>query len=212
MVPPTCALSGTCIPAISTETSAGQNDNGLVAGSPISNNSGCAMGSVCFYSTPNGGYKSANTLSSADKYSYQTLYDLYFVSQGAGTTLAGGSNMSDVVSAGGVGVFFIKGNFNVNVDNAVGLGSYLMVIADGSITFDQTVANSAGIFVADNGITASGSSASQLLIQGLLYSPSSGGTIKLSRGFTDKTDNNTKPAVLVKYRSDFIFNMPPIID
>ena len=59
------------------------------------------------------------------------------------------------------------------------------------------------------GFEASGTSADQLVINGIVYS--SEGDIKLSRGYIDESVNNTNPAVLVNYRPDLMFNMPPTV-
>lgn len=57
-------------------------------------------------------------------------------------------------------------------------------------------------------MTADGTSPTALQIQGTLYSSSSSGNITLSREFTNPVDNNNKPAVLVTYRPDIMFNLP----
>lgn len=209
MVPITCAVSGSCTPAISAESSFGAADNGLVAGSSVSNNSGCAMdGSQCVYGSPGNWYKNSNVLSSADKFNYQYFYDKYFSALGLGYTLPGDSTMSTVNAMGGQGVFLVGGDFNVDVNNAVAPGNFLMIIVKGKITFDSSVTQTAGVLAADGGIFATGVSPTQLVIQGMLYSAQSGGDIGLTRGYSAVIANNTSPAVLVTYRPDLLFNMP----
>lgn len=123
--------------------------------------------------------------------------------------MAANSTMIDVKNVGGSGVFLVNGDFIVNNNNVVSPGSFLMVVAKGKITFGPGVNAVAGIFIADGGIVASGTSASQLVIDGSLYSSQSGGDIRLNRGYISPSANNMSPAVLVRYRPDFLFNMPP---
>lgn len=211
MVPLTCAVSGTCVPAMATELTTGEANNGVVMAPILNNNSGCAMdGSECSYGKPNNWYKTGNPLSSADKFSYQYFYDKYFGALGLGVTTAGNLTMTDVNNIGGTGVILVNGDFNVNVDNTLPVGNFLMIVAKGKITFDQSVGNSAGIFVADGGVVTTGSSNTQLVIEGTLYSSSTIGDIKLSREFSTQSDNNTSPVVVVKYRPDLLFKIPSI--
>ena len=136
----------------------------------------------------------------------------YFGISGVGVTLSGDSSMSAVLGSGigGTGVVFVNGDFNVDVDNIVSVGKFLMIIVKGTINFSPNVVSSAGIFMADKGIIAAGFSSNQLLIDGVLFSSGSApdGNIRLSRGFVIKRQNNTRPAILVNYRPDFVFNMP----
>ena len=144
---------------------------------------------------------------STDQYSYQTALAGFNQSLGIGLTLNDGAKMSDIISLGGTGVFFVNGDFTVDQDNIVTVGKYLMIITKGTITFDNNVNSSAGIFMADSGIVTSPAAVNTpLIINGILYSVY--GNIRLDRGFVDQVFNNTQPGVVIKYRPDFIFNLP----
>jgi hypothetical protein len=81
-----------------------------------------------------------------------------------------------------------------------------MIIASGQITVNSNVSLVKGIFVANQGIIASGSSADQLIIDGILYSPNS--SVLLNRTFENKSDNNSMPSVLINYQPEFLFKLP----
>lgn len=210
MVPITCANEPSlCTASMSVESAAGAADNGLVSGSALTNNSGCSItgsGAMCDFGAPNNWYRNGSSLSSADRYNYRFFYDRYYSALGLGITLGPSATMSDVIGRGGTGVFLVNGDFNVDVDNVVPANRFLMIVSRGTITFLNTVNNSAGMFVADSGIGTSPGVNTGLVIDGLLYS--SGGNVRLNRGFADKIDNNTNPAVLVRYRPDLLFSMP----
>jgi hypothetical protein len=202
IVPVTCGLDVSCTGAMTVA------NNTMVSGSSI-NNGGCVLGSAnCQYGNPNNWYRIPGTLSSAEKYDYRYFYDRYFVGYGAGMTLPANSTMTVVKANSGTGVFFIDGNFNVNENNVVASGQTLFIIAKGAINFDQAVTQSQGIFVADGGITVSGTNAAALVIGGSLYSANSSGNISFTREFTSAVENNNKPATVVNYRPDLIFNLP----
>ena len=188
----------------------GTSDNGLISGSSISNDSGCSIdGSnpTCLYGQPQNWSFKTPIISSAGQYGYKTAYSSINQSLGVGITLDSGAKMSDVLSLGGTGVFLINGDFTVDVNNTVAVGKYLMIMAKGTITFASTVTNSAGFFSGDTGVlTEVAMTDSALTINGNLYSAQ--GNIRLNRGFLTQGNNNTKPAVTIKYRPDFIFSMP----
>jgi hypothetical protein len=205
MVPITCANSPlSCVPAMSKTSVNGVGGNGLISGSSLTNGSGC--GAACFFGSPNNWYKTTTTISSSERYGYQYFYDKYYASLESGVTLPAFSTMTDVLSRGGTGVFLINGDFNVDVDNFLPSGNFLMVVSKGTITFLSGVNYSAGMFVADAGIGTSPGTDTLLTIGGILYSPS--GNVRLNRGFADQADNNTSPGVLVNYRPDLVFSMP----
>jgi len=93
----------------------------------------------------------------------------------------------------------------INSDIVVAANNYLMVVVSGSITIDPTVTRVDGIYVANGAISATGTSNSQLVINGILYSLNN---IRLARSFTVKSDNNTTPAVVVNFRPNLIFALP----
>ena len=82
-----------------------------------------------------------------------------------------------------------------------------MVIVSGGITVEAGVNQLDGIYVADGGINIGGNSNTQLVVNGILYSVKEK-NVRINRSYTVKEDNNASPAVAVKYRPDFIFNMP----
>lgn len=202
LVPATCGQDANCVGAIA------KTNNSLISGSTISNG-GCVLGQAnCQYGNPNNWYKNISTLSSAEKFDYRYYYDKYFLGNGGGTTLPADSTMTMVKARGGVGVFFVNGDFSINEDNTLNSGQSLMVIVKGKIDFSQGVNRSDGIFVADGGMTLGGASATQLTINGSLYSANSGGDIIFSRQYSNDLDNNISPAIVVNYRPDLVFNLP----
>ena len=210
MVPLTCvANSAICTPAMSVASAVGASDNGLISGNPVTNSSGCSIDGaspLCFYSKPSNWGVNASILNSNDQYGYQTAYSSVVQSLGIGLTLNGGTKMSDL-GAGATGVYLVNGDFTVDINNVVPVGSYLMIIAKGTITIASTVTSTAGVFVGDLGvITAAATTDNALTINGSLYSGF--GNVRLNRGFLTIINNNTKPAVTIKYRSDFIFSLP----
>ncbi len=102
---------------------------------------------------------------------------------------------------------FVDGDLTIDVNNNVGVDEFLMIVVRGNITIAATVTGIEGIFVADGGISAGGVSANQLVIEGIVHSVR--GNIDLTRGYVPQSMNNGSPAVLVRYRPDLIFNMPP---
>ena len=209
-VPVTCPLNPPC--KGSTSINGVQADGGLLSGAVITTNSGCDLNGMCKYGETNNWYKQAPLLSGNDRLNYNNLMNRYFAINGVGVTINGDSSMSAIMAGniGGTGVVFVKGNFNVDIANVLPVGKFLMIIASGTIHFDSSVPNSAGIFMADRGIVADGVSVVPLMIDGVLFSDGSApvGNIHLSRGFVLKRDNNVAPSVVVNYRPDFVFNMP----
>ncbi len=210
MVPLTCvANSAICTPAMSISSGVGVSDGGLISGNPVTNRSGCSIDGaspLCFYSKPSNWGVNASILNSNDQYGYQTAYSTVVQSLGIGMTLNSGAKMSDL-GAGATGVYLVNGDFMVDINNVVPVGSYLMIIAKGTITIASTVTSTAGVFVGDLGvITAAATTDNALTINGILYSGF--GNIRLNRGFLTIINNNTKPAVTIKYRPDFIFSLP----
>ncbi|HRT40227.1 MAG TPA: hypothetical protein P5299_02655 [Candidatus Woesebacteria bacterium] len=107
------------------------------------------------------------------------------------------------------GILFIDGNLAIDSDSsALTAGQYRIVIVKGRITVDPVVKNLAGIFIADGNITISGESNTQLVIKGMIYS---GGNITLDRGFTNHRENSTRPATVVQFDPNLIFNLPPTV-
>ena len=206
MVPVTCANDPGCIPAMSTESTAGAEDNGLISAKIIANDSGC--GETCLFSYPanRNWANNRNILSSKESYAYQYFYDRYFSASGSGIALSGDKKMSDL-GVGATGVYLVNGNFTVDVSNTVDVGKFLMIVTKGSITFNGDVDYAAGVFIADGGIVTSSALVDvPLIIRGMLYSPKS--NIRLNRGMLDTQLNNSQPGVVVRYRPDFVFNMP----
>ena len=202
MIPTTCRQDATCVGAMA------KTNNTMISAASISNG-GCLLGDTgCQYGNPNNWYRNNSTLSSAEKYDYRYFYDRYFIGYGGGITLPANATMTTVKADGGAGVFFINGDFTVNENNTVPVGQSLIVIAKGKIFFSQAVTQAQGIFIADSGMLADGTNAGALNISGSLYSASSTGDITFTRAFANPLDNNNKPAVLVTYRPDIMFNLP----
>ena len=136
---------------------------------------------------------------------YDYFYSQYFVKKGVGTTLAGKTinNISDLGSDTN-NIYFINGDLIINGDILKGINKFLMIIVKGNITVNQNVNTVDGIFVANN-INASGSNATALTFNGSLYASNS---VTFSRDFDTRLNNNTNPAVVVKYDPELIFNLP----
>jgi hypothetical protein len=108
----------------------------------------------------------------------------------------------------GKDVVFVNGDFTIDKNNSLDVGKYLMVVAKNNIIVDPSVNNINGVFVANNvGIGGTADSILNTLnINGVLYTTL--GNVSMSRGFSNKSLNNTHPGVLVNYRPDLIFSMP----
>lgn len=171
-------------------------DNGLVSFLTYSNIN--ANNTNNAYGLSNNWWINRNT-NNPLAYSYQNLYNSFFVNRGMGTT---GSDWTGKPSEG---IYFVNGNLNIDSNFSLAAGRTFIVIVKGNITIDSGVDRLDGIYIADGGITAGGDSASQLVINGMLYAR---GNIRLYRSYTDKIINNSSPAVVVNYRPDLIFNMP----
>jgi len=202
-VPRTCQLDPVCQAAMSVEE-IGVNMNGLVAAPVISNESGCER-EDCPYGLPNDWGVTANTL--GEKCDYTKIYNSYYVKLEQGEVYTTDTSMSTIVAdLGGTGVAFVAGDLTVDIDNTVAVGDFLMVNVSGTIVIESGVDQTEGVLVADGGIVAGGESATQLNINGMMCSKS--GTIRLNRSYSDKSDNNTSPPMVINYRPDFIFSMP----
>jgi len=208
-VPVTCHLDrasgGNCRDAMTWQVAGvGSSNNGLVVADTIDNNSGC--GSDCGYGWPNDWQRTPGILT--DKPGYDYFYNQYFVKYGEGTTISGSTTLSNIVAlTGGTGVALVNGDVTVDVDNTVAFMKYLMVVAKGRIVVNESVSRIAGVFVANGDVEVSGDSASQMAVEGSLYS--AGGDVILSRNYLPKSGNNTSSPIVVEYRPDFIFSMPP---
>lgn len=173
----------------------GVSNNGMVTGAIFGSISGNNNG---IYGIPNNWYYS-DVGTDPHKYSYQTIYNDYFVKLGVGITGV------TVINTGETGVMFVNGDLTISSNVVVAANNYLMVVVSGSINIEASVTQVDGIYVANGNINALGNSDSQLVINGILYSL---GNIRLARSFTTKSDNNSTPAVVVNYRPNLIFAMP----
>lgn len=209
-VPATCAMGVGCSAAMS--VSSATCSNGLVAAPVVVNDSGC-LSTVCSYGLPNNWNYTGNAI--GDNFGYNYFYGNYFTKTGLGYTVPGDATMTQIeAGAGGTGVVLVKGNVNVDINNAVdaATGQFLMIVASGTINIGSSVTQTEGILVADGGIAAGGTTdynngAGQLRINGIVYA--AGNNVSLTRGYTDMADNNIHPGVLVTYRPDLIFSLPP---
>jgi len=176
----------------------GVSNNGIVASMTFRNSNGYNDSSQ--YGNPNN-WRIADDVVGSNRYSYLYLYGQYFTKLGEGVT------NTTIVGAGSTGVVFVSGNLTISSDVTVPVGKFLMVIASGSINVDAGVNQLDGIYIADGGINIGNNSNTQMVVNGILYSATTS-NIRINRTFTVKEDNNTNPAVVVKYRPDFIFTMP----
>lgn len=188
-VPATCTETNNCVSQISI--------GGLVAALTVENK-GKSLNSAqdWYYSNTNAKLADYNT-------NYDYFYSQYFVKKAVGITFStDDKNISDI---GTTGIYFIKGNLTIDTDKTLtNPGDFLMIIVKGNITVDQTVNTVDGILIA-NDINASGSSLTPLTFNGSLYASNN---VNFSRDFDTRLDNNTKPAIVVNYDPELIFNMP----
>ena len=176
----------------------GVSNNGIVASMTFRNSNGYNDSSQ--YGSPNN-WRIVGDVVGSRRYSYSYLYGQYFTKLGEGVT------NTTIAGAGSTGVVFISGNLTISSDVTVPVGKFLMVVVSGSITIDAGVNQIDGVYVADGGINIGGDSATQMVVNGILYSGGTG-NVRINRSYTTKSNNNTSPAVVVKYRPDFIFTMP----
>lgn len=171
-------------------------DNGLVSFTSFSNINGFNESSG--YGLSNNWWIDRSTNDSTT-YNYQYFYNNLYVNRGLGTT------GTDWISKPSEGIYYVNGNLTIDSNFTLAAGKTLLVVVRGTITISDTVDRVDGILIADGGIIASGSSANQLVINGVLYSK---GNIQLSRSYTNKLDNNSSSAVVVSYQPNLIFNLP----
>jgi hypothetical protein len=157
------------------------------------------------YGIPNDWRVNTNTNDSSTFYNYQYFYNNFLIKKGVGVT---GTDWNGKPLANVGGVYFVDGDLNIDSNFTLNTGKFFMVVVRKKITIDPAVSNLDGIYVADGGIEALGTSDTQLIINGSLYSRK---TIRLARSYTDKSLNNTSPAVKINYNPGLIFNMPGIL-
>ena len=196
-VPVTCTETNSCVSQIGI--------SGLVA-APFISNVGNPSYQNWFYGSTSG--LSNNNAKLADyNTNYDYFYSQYFVKKAVGTTLINNNEAIDIINSGSDpnGIYFINDKLDINKD-VINPGNFLMIIAKGKITVDQSVNRVDGILVASD-IGASGPSDSPLIFNGSLYASNK---IDFSRDFdTDnRIKNNSTPAVVVNYDPKLIFNMP----
>jgi hypothetical protein len=183
-VPVTCRDASYCRAALGT--------NGALVSAPVLQNLG--IGQSWSYV---GSLANINT-----NYSY--FYNQYFVKGGVGVVSVG-KTISSVADLGSdpsnSNVYFINGDLSINGD--IKTTNFLMMITSGNVTVSPAVKEVDGILVAKS-ISAGNTSPSQLVFNGSLFANG----VVLSRGYTVKSNNNTKPAVVVNYNPQLIFNLP----
>lgn len=179
------------------------NTNGLVSSNDLMNNiNGCSE-STCLWGNPNNWYLEQNT-NDNDIYNYNYFYNNFYVKAGVGVTGTGWSGRP------AEGVYFVKNGLTIDTGSSLAdlNTKTMLVVVNGGITIAPNVKRLDGIYIADGIISVGGTSVDQLNINGMLYA---GGSVRLYRSFTNKTDNNTAPAVKVNYSPGLIFNLPPEI-
>jgi len=201
MVPVTCAIdSGGCRAAMSVDDILLTNSNGLVSGAIIGNDSGC--GDLCRIGLTEDRYYTANLLNKT--YSYSVLRQEYLLKYGEGVEVS--NNWGNIVANTTDKVFFVNENLVIDSNLTLLSNEFKMVIVSGNITIDPSVTWVDGIYLANNGFVINGTNSSQLVIQGILHT--SGGNVNIGRSYVNGANNNTSPAVVIKYRPDIIFSMP----
>jgi len=168
-------------------------DNGLVSAISFTNINGNNNNE---FGSPKNWWINKN-ISGIQNYSYDYFYNNLFLKKGIGST---GTTWNQRPSSG---IFFVSGNLSIN-SNQVSSTPPLVIVRGGiDITTDVTQLD--GIYIADGNISIGGTSASALNVNGSLYA---GGNIRMYRSFTNKTINNTTPAVKVNYNPGLIMRLP----
>lgn len=207
-VPVTCHNFAQCRSGVTVESlSIGGTNNGLVS-SPTNQMSSNCNQPYCYFGVPNNWFVNRSTIN--DNPNYNFFYEELVVKNNLGRVY-GSTNLSTIVSdLGGTGIAFVNGDLTIATTNTVPLGRYLMVIVKGDIDISSTSVNRVeGVLIADGNINVTGTVNQQTVLNGVLYS--SGGDINLTRGFVLGVTNNSMPAVVVKYRPDFVFSMPSVL-
>lgn len=150
------------------------------------------------YSSPDNWYSNQDLISKIN------FFEKYKKITGIGTTLIEGDLSDSSVINNTDGLLMVNGDVNITQNKTTVVGNFSMIVASGDIIIDPSVSQFDGILVASN-IDIGGSSAAQLTINGSLYGTDQ---VSITRSYIDKMDNNDAPAVLVRFRPDFIFNMP----
>jgi hypothetical protein len=200
MVPMTCYTDEGCQEAMSVNDIVLNNSNGLVSGGIINNDSGC--GSLCRIGLPTNSYYRANLLNKT--FSYSVLRQEYLLKYGEGKVVD--NNWGLIAGNNTDKVFFVNGSLVINSNLEISTNDFKMVIVSESITIDPSVTRVDGIYLANNGFNIGGENDSQLEVQGILHT--SAGNVSIDRSYINKANNNTSPAVVIKYRPDMIFSMP----
>jgi hypothetical protein len=195
-VPVTCANDASCQAAMT--VSNGANDNGLIVGGEVRNDSGC--GSSCQVGKPKDTWVQKNLTD--DRYNYDYFYNEYKVKLGVGEINLRNKNSSDI---GQTGVVFVGGAFTINQNRILPPGQFSMVIVRGNVVVSQNVTRWDGIVLTDGSFSTEKGSNTQLEIQGIILA---NGGVSLNRGYAIKSLNNTNPGVKVVYRPEMIFSMP----
>ncbi len=208
-IPPTCQSTPGCIPVISIEnTQTGLLNSNLIFANSI--DKGC---DTCNYGQPNNWSYSVSRTSLSEDYNYNYFYNNYqnrfqFTKYYDQASI----NFSTIKSEiGGTGIVIVNGDLNIDTDNALPNGQFLIIVVHKNINISNTVNRIDGLLIADGSITADGVSDTdqQLVINGVLYSAYS--NVTLTRGFKTKNKNNGTPAVVVNFQPDYIFNIPIIV-
>jgi len=200
-IPSTCTVAGGCTPAMVTALVTGDFSDGVTFGQSITNTSGSTTWSHSDRDIYKTGRSGVSELTN-----YDELYKKLYVGSGVGVIYTGATTLGQVVAGnGGVGVAFVDGDLNITSGNSVPSGNFLMIVVDGGITIDQGVNAVEGVLISDEDINITGTSDWELNINGSIYT---GGTVNISRGYTDAETNNTNAAVRFNYRPDLLFNMP----
>jgi hypothetical protein len=209
IVPPTCN-SPNCIPAISKRNDSDLNDNGCLIARSIEK--GCE---TCAYGSPNNTHVEMVRTALSENYDYKYFYSQFVNKSFPGKYYNDASNPNAVFyfsnilnDLGGTGVAIVNGSLNIDAENSLNDNQFLMVVVKNNITFDQSINNVSGVFVANGAINANGVSDTQLNINGVLYSVNSTVTLFRKRTPDHQNLNNDQPSVSVNYLPSLIFNMP----
>jgi hypothetical protein len=114
-------------------------------------------------------------------------------------------------------VIFVNGNLTINQEIHVATGGFLAFIVKGKVTFANTIghntftlttANVEGVYISDQQIVIQGGLAGgdrKFVGEGSFIG---WGGVTLGRTYANKSDNDTQPTELFRYRPDLMINVP----
>jgi hypothetical protein len=92
-------------------------------------------------------------------------------------------------------IVFVTGDLTIDSDISFPNDRFVLVVVGGNINIQSNVLSLQGVYVSDGNISASGTSDSPLIIDGILFSK---GGVSFTRGYTFTSENNMSPSVVLR--------------